>query len=270
MGQPANTDLSLSEFVYTVARQMPISKRRHLPEKYFKKVANDKAAQRFATMSSIEQKKEFLAYMGIEYITIFVDTDGLTGHDIRTYFGSFQPLDQPQTTMKKMAEENVFVSSGREFCYNLLHTAMLANKPLFRKAHELARVSYHTQNWGNKIGIAEYKNRQEEKDIIERLSNYTLRVMNAAHYSFTVTELDLPALTILLYLYEKKAYVSRQKIELNFTFSKRQIASSLKVGIEKMFIQKHPRHETKQYIITSTGILAINRFIEKVNKSLEL
>lgn len=261
----------LTEFVYTAARETPTSVKRHLPEKYFNAIATEKGAQRFASRSSLEEKIEFLAYFGVETFLVFSDTKSMGRDKLRYLIGAIKEPDGTSTdSIKRLAEDNIFVTGNRPFCYSLLHASLAQNSRAFIKHSELLRTGYHVKKWGSKIETSEYQDQIE----IDKASKVVLRHIAAVSDALTFAEsqIDLNAehVRLLLHLYEKEGYLSYQKIKTKLGGTSRSVNRQIKNCLEKMYIQKHPTRDRKEYLITATGILAINRFIEKVNKSLEL
>ncbi len=270
MGSPADINLSLSEFVYTVSRQMPVSVKRHLPERYYRKILTDKAAKKFAATASFEQKKELLCYLGVEYFTVFADTRSMASEDIRDALKNHEGVEEtPATTLKKMAEKNLFISGSRSFCFQLLHHSMITDKPVYRKALEVVRSSYHMAKWGSKLNNPVYRQTVDEAKSLQAFSSFMLQILKANLFCKSLTEVDSLTLMMLMFLHENGGYVSRENITSEFSFSNRQAGVSIKKCLELMYIQKHPLKSKCEYMITSRGVLAVNSFIGKVAKSLD-
>ncbi len=260
---------NLSEFIYTIAREAPLSAKRRLPSKYFDLIKTDKSAKRFSIKSSMDQKREFLAYLGVEQFVIFADVNKLIRPDIREVLSKIDESDGPSQILKKLSEDNVFISSNREFCYALLHVAQWFNTSVYVQNLDIIRSAYNVNNWDKKLDHEAHKNNIAESEAMAKFIKFVYAVINTNDIAETITEVDSPTTQILLYLYQKKGYVSQEQISLDTGLTMRQVHMSIKRSVELMLVQRHPKDETKEYLITARGITNINGFIEKIIKLLD-
>jgi len=269
MAAAVQLNINLSEFIYTIAREAPLSAKRRLPEKFFNAILTETKAKRFSVSSSFEQKREFLAYLGIEQFVILADVNKMAHKDIREVLQNIDINDKPSNIIKKLAEDNIYISSNREYCYSLLNISRLFNTKVYAANLDLIRSSFHEKNWSKNIDVDTHKETKEEIEAMGAFVKFVGAVLAASSSSEITSEVDSETLKMLLFLYRVKEYESQQTISIQCGLSMRQSFLSIARCVELMFVQKHPKQSKKEYQITATGILAVNRFVEKVIKMLD-
>lgn len=272
MLKAAQHDTNLAEFTYTVARQAPISLRRLLPEKLYRAINTEKGAMRFASRSTFEQKREFFAYLGIECFVVFADPKQSASNDFRDVFKQFDTDEKPVSSLKKLGEENVFVSSNKSFCFLLGHLSQLIDTSSYSRNMELIRSSYHIKNFKNKINTEEHRAAVEHN----QASAYLVKLVHGVWWAndickplLGITPIDCRVLT---YFYiNRQMYLSPETLLDAFAggVTKREVTWAKRRLLEAMYIQRHPSQKKSEYTITGRGVLAVNKFIEKVMKSFD-
>lgn len=262
--------LSFTEFFYTICRDAPITMKRRLPYQYYQHFLTETKAHKFAAKSTPEQKREVLAYLGVEQFVIYADVSKMTHEDIRVLFKDIPAEGATAMTLRQLTDKGIFVSSNREFCTTLLNVASTFNTSVYVQELELIRAGYDHKGWGKKIEHEAYKKYQEEAQINEKFVKFVYGVLWAEDSCQQAAEVDAATIRILLYLFLKRGYVGQEKISHSTALTKRQVFISLRNCVNLMYVHKHPiKDEEPEYQITGAGVMAVNRFIEKVVKSLD-
>ncbi len=273
MLKPTQYNTSLAQFTYTVAREAPISLRRFLPEKLYRAISDEKKAMKFASKSSLEEKREFFAYLGIQSFLIFADMKQGNVNDFRQLFKQFDPVEEKAaSSIKKLGDSNIYVSSSKEFCYQLSYLAQLIDTAAYARSMELMRTSYHVKGLDNKLNSPEHKEALDEKETATALVRYMYGVLWATDMCQEVTGVDAATIRVLMYFYlNRQIYLTKEKIIASFagSMSNRQVTLSVRTLLNSMQIQKHSVAANKSYTITGRGILVVNQFRDKVIKSFD-
>lgn len=272
MAKPVELETNLAEFTYTVARETPLSLRRLLPEKFYRAIDSERGAMRFAHKATPEQRREFFAYLGIEQFIVYADMREGDFSDFRKIFAQFNDNDNPQGTIKKLAESNVYITSNRELCYKLGHLAQMIDSTSYARNMELIRASYHAKKFKNKITLQEHQELLEERETSFYLSKLIQSTLSVNDMCKAVTGIDTESFRILhhLYMYRDK-YFSQSR--LSEIFSGSIVPNAVGVSRKKLssagLVQRHPAKEKSEYTISGKGILVVNQFRERVIKSLD-
>lgn len=272
MSKPVELEVSLAEFTYTVARETPISLRRLLPEKYFRAINTEAGAMKFAHKSTPEQKREFFAYLGIEQFVVYADMKQGDFTDFRKIFSQFNPCDNPQGAIKKLAESNVYISSNREFCYTLGHLSQMIDSSSYARNMELIRTGYHMKKFKNKITLQEHNELLEERETSFYLSKIIQSSLIVGRAFKSIAGVDEDSFLFLHHLYmHRDKYFSQIKLGEIFAgiMGPKAIGVSRKKLSTAQFIQRHPEKDKAEYTISGKGILVVNQFREKTLKSLD-
>ncbi len=263
---------SLSEFTYTVVRQTPQSLRRHLPEKLYRATNTEKGAMRFSVRSTPEQKKEFFAYLGIEHYDVYIDTNKEEGSDFRRILSEIGLGDKPTEILQRLGESNVYICGNKEHAYLLGFVAQTMDTKDYVRSLELIRSSYHVKGFKSKIYIPEHAEANEARDNEIEVS----KLMNAMFWGYEscedILEIDNASLRVLIYFsINRGSYRSQEKVVKAFAgaFSKKAVTGIRIKLLNWNLISRHPLRTRDEYTITAKGILTINKFREKVIKSLD-
>lgn len=267
---PSQFNTSLVDFTYTVAREAPDYLKRLLPGKYFRAILSEKAAMRFATKATMEQRIEFFSYLGIHHYWVFADNKDEV--DFRNVFKQFDTGEKPGPTLKKLGEENVFVCSDKEFCNQLGYLGHLIDTSGYSRNAELLRTSYHIRRFKNRITTEDHKETIEKKDTSLEILKCIQAIFWTEDLCKDITGISLSAFRLLLYLaIHKSEYVSYDSMQEIFagSMSARELFASRKQLINAALIQRHPAQKNHSWTITGKGILAVNQFRDKVIKSMD-
>lgn len=263
---------TLAEFTYTVARETPVSIRRRLPEKYFKAISTEKGAMRFANRSSLDQKREFFTYLGIDHYLVFIDSKKNSGMDFRETLRKFTVEEDPHKTLQQLVGSNVFISGSKEQAYLMGFLAQGMDTKQYVRDMELIRSSYHIKSYKKNIGIPEYTESVEGKEVAFRASKIISAVLWANDACESVIGIDGASLRLLLYFYlNRQSYFSDDNLKVAMAggLSGRTVSASRKRLFANDYLSHHPIKSKPEYTITATGILLVNQFREKVIKSLD-
>lgn len=265
-------DTTLAEFTYTIARSIDLSQRRKLPEKYFRATANEKSAMRFAMNASLEQRREFFSYLGIDHFWVFADPKTGQKNDFREIFRQFDLDDKPSVIMTKLADENVFISSNKEQCFLLGLAAQTLDSKAYAKSMQMVRSGYHVKHFRNDINTDQYNDALEAKEMNAEVDKIIHGVLWADDFCKDITGLDTDYFRVLFYYYSKyQIYVSPDKIKTVFNggIAGRTVTAAVKRLSALQLTQKHAKQSRREHTITAKGILIVNQFREKVIKSLD-
>lgn len=270
--KPQQYDTTLTEFTYTVARNAPIAFKRFLPEKIFRQIHTEKGAMRFANKSTYDEKFQLFSYLGVGFYIVFANKKNGKGvSDIREIFDQFETGEKPVTTLKKLAEGNIYICSDKELLYRLGHMAQIIDTKAYVRNQELVRASFNASRLRAKIHIEEHTIPEEEKEDAAELVKLFSKILWVNNICEETSGVDSPTMQILMYLYANRhAYVAHEKLMEEFagSLSVRQLTASKSKLAESLMIQRHASRENNSVTITGRGILVVNQFRDKVIKML--
>lgn len=262
-------DPALSEFIYTVAMTAPLPIKRRLPLKYFNSILTEKAARRFSIRSSMDQKKEFLEYMGFRHFSVFANVENYWNTGFKDLLKKYDKSGG-NPSVKEISEDCLYVTSDKELVHVFTRMSHALSTKLYRMEQELLRVKKAEIKWTSTLESDDLKESEIEKkrsqSFIKMTTSIVKDFVNASDYlevgSYEVAVLNL------LYV-NQDAYLSRDEImddnagiiPLNQTTA---VENKL---IELSLIQPHVDYRKKEYTITSRGIRTVHQFRDRVLKS---
>ena len=265
-------DPGLSEFVYTVAATAPLSAKRHLPERFFKKVRTAKGAKRFARTASDDQKKEFLSYFGFRSLTIISNHDSIWNPDLQSILRKYE-ADKKASTLAEILNEHIYLMSDKKTFDILSRHADFIDTPLYKMHMEMIRSNKGQIGWNTKL---ESNNDDFAKKKDEAILDY-LKIMYSGFEDlllcdryFEINPIEFKALLFLFF--NKTSYVSYEAIqkELHGFAALSETRPILRELLEGLYIQQHFDVRKKEYIITAKGVRAVmdfaGRSIAKLNQ----
>lgn len=269
MAKKNQQELALSELIYNIAREAPLSLKRGLPMRLFRAISSEKMAMKFACESSYEEKREFLSYMGVKHFVVFANVDKITGGDFKEILKDFSE-DKLVAATKKIANLNIFVSSDKQYVELLGMTAQSISSPRYSLNMELLRTGYHIQKWHREIKNQEHKKLQQETEFDRefcRLIFNTLMAYRMCESWFGVTQDEMRLL--LLLKIKTFAYISSEDLVGKFTgtMTPNQVAKAKRSLLKALLIEKHYEPKKQEYTISARGILITNQFRDKVINS---
>lgn len=270
---PEQYDISLSEFTYTMVRNSPLSAKRHLPEKLFKRINTEAGAMKFAAKSTLAEKMEFFSYIGLQTFLVIADVKkGQAVNDFRQLFSEYESKEKPISTLKRLSDNNTFITSSKEFIYRLGQMAQLVDTKPYARSQELVRASYHANGFRSKLSVNDHADPSREMDDSVNLIKFLGKTLWVNNLCKELTGVDSPAIQLLIFLYcNRHSYFSRQKLidELGGSLSGKQLATSRRILLENHLVQKEYKENSNSITITAKGILVVNQFRDKVIKMLD-
>lgn len=259
-------ELALSELIYSVARNAPLSLKRTLPMRLYRAISNEKAAKKFAAQSSYEEKREFLSYMGVKHYVVFANVDKITGGDFKEILQDFAD-GKPASASKKIADLNIFVSSDKQYVELLGVTAQSISSPRYSLNMELLRTGYHLQKWHRELKHPDHRKLREETEFDRELSKLISNLFTAHSMCESWFGITQDELRILLFLKIKTfTYVSHEDMVGKFvgSMTANQVAKAKRSLLKSFLIEKHYEPKKQEYTISARGILVVNQFKDKV------
>ncbi len=269
MAKKHQQELALSELIYSIARNAPLSLKRTLPMRLYRAISNEKAAKKFSVQSSYEEKREFLSYMGVKHFIVFANVDKITGGDFKEILQDFAN-GNPAAASKKIADLNIYVSSDKQYVELLGITAQSISSPRYSLNMELLRTGYHLQKWHRELKHQDHKKLRDETEFDReffRLLENTLTAYDMCESWFGITEHELK---ILLFLKIKSfTYASHEDLVGRFvgSMTPNQVAKAKRSLLKAFLIEKHYEPKKQEYTITARGILVVNQFKDKIINS---
>lgn len=269
MVQKAHYDPPLAELIYTIAREIPLQLKRNLPDKFFKVIGSEKTAMKFAVNSSLDEKREFLSYLGIQNFLVFANTERIHGAHFVEILKKFQS-GQQAATIKQIASLGLYVSADKEFVFLLGQISQSIQTKAYSMDMEVLRSGYHVKNWKGSLENKESSEAKSQNDSSIEIIRLLLSGNDVLEFSESSYGVPKTHLLVLLYLYIKKhLFVPHEAIKNKFvgTLTPSHIASAYRNLMEHSYVEKHRDWWKKEYSITAKGILMVNQFRDRVLSS---
>lgn len=255
----------LNDFIYTLLYGASIEEKRGLPIKYRKIAMNGRAAKKFATTSTREEKEFILTHFGMEYFYV-IARRGMALAKFREILDKFEKKKKV-SALADIAEEMVFVTSDKEFIRLLGLMSQSIHHPSYFMNMELSRQGYHIQRW-SKATVNQEDKAMREQDMTAKLVVKTcLSACLLMDFWPGTTGISPEQQKILLFLYTvSHTYVSDDRLYAIFAGSipKNRYRAAVKQLTDSELILRHATAKETEFAISGSGMKRVNEYIHRV------
>lgn len=250
---------NINDFFYTVLFNAPYDRKRRVPEKYLKQMLDEKKAKRFSTHSTMDEKLMVLGHLGFHVFCV-VAKESVTLRKMKEILHNFENK-KSATALSQVAEEGIFITGDREFNRLLGYTAQGSHSPNFYLNTAFLRAGYHIKNW-SKTNINSRDNSwREQSESARAITGLLLKGFDAMQELRNSDSLSENEVKILVYLYfctNLEVTMDHVKKVFKKSIKPAGISTAIRDLISGEFIMKYT---PTTFVISSLGILAINRFL---------
>lgn len=265
-------DPGLAEFVFTVAATAPLSDKRHLPERLFKKIRTEAGAKKFARLATDEQKRDFLALMGYRTVTLLCKDESVFSPQLKGVLDQYQE-SKTSSSLGDQLNESTYLINDKRLFERISHLADIVASPVYKVHMESLRIKKGQLGWKARLDnedAAVYQKREEEiMTYLKIIYSGIEDLINCERY-FEITPIEFKA---LLYLFLNKGqYVSYDtlSIEMRGFANIRATRQIIKELLEGLYVQMHYDPKVQAYSITTRGIKTVIEFCEKAASNFKL
>lgn len=262
-------EIELSELIYTLVMELSREQKREIPLIFLKKLNTAKKAAKFATESTLEQKREFLSYLGFYSFFTLIDGKDITPLNFREVFKDIK-REKPKSMVEEMVKKGFYISSDLDFAHALTLLSAAKNSASYKMHMQLRRIGYQLKKWPKTLvnkNATEVVELYESDELVDSLIAGTLDIIDMVEAAANVEKEEFK---VLLYLKQNiGTYKSYQDICDHFRskLMKRAIAGAMRKMKERQLIQKHPDWQKREYTITKLGVRAVQDFKGRLYQS---
>ena len=254
---PVNSPLR--EYVYDILYSLPSEDRFKLQGKYYNIGRTNSRAKHFCNTASVEELQHVLTLLGIEWYMVFSPKSFVGG--TQKMLDEIVEDDNVLGTLRNIIKRKIFVTGSKQYATLLATITQSANTNIYIKNLQLGKVGYHHRKWTKGITSGATKEANENVAAVQ----YLTRTIHNSMTAFKTAKFSECDLILLLYLYSlQHAFVDYEKMveSLSGVINPRRMFAAIRRLKQIRTIEKHPKK--KAYTITTTGVLEINKIIERV------
>lgn len=256
-------DPGLSEFVYTVATIVPLSAKRHLPEKFYKKTRTESQCRKFARTATDAQKLEYLSYLGYRSITLLSNHDTIWNPELQKVLKKYED-EKKSTILAEILNETIYLVSDKKLFNMLSGHADFIDTPLYKMHMEMIRSAKGAVGWEKKLENNDVVSKKEEAlmSYLKVLYSGIEDILMCDRY-IEISPIEFKAL-LFMFLHKNK-YVTYEAVqtELHGLAPIKETRPILRELLQGLYIQQHFDIRKQEYTITSKGIKAVMDFCER-------
>ncbi len=265
-------DPGLAEFVFTVAATAPMADKRHLPERFFKKIRTEAGAKKFARMATDEQKKEFLGLMGYRTVTLICKDDSVFSPHLKGVMDQYEETKTP-TSLGDQINESTYMISDKRLFERISHLSDIVASPAYKRHMEMLRLKKGQPGWKPRLDNEDAEVLQKREEEIMTYLKIIYSGIDDLLNCQLFCEINPIEFKALLYLFFKKGeYVSYDTlmVEMRGFVNVKATRQIIKELLEGMYVQMHYDPKVQAYSITSRGINTVIAFCERASSSFKL
>lgn len=256
---------TLNEVFYSAIMGMSLEEKKSLPDRLKKKVKNQSSAEKFSKSSSLDDKREFLSYIGISTFLMILPEGNFSIRKFDEVYKDYKSNNVIEG-IRTASKTGIFVSSDRELCFYMGKMSQSFPQSPYTKNLELKNAGSIFRKWKTKITDSDPRYEEDSKSVVKIILS-SLSSFNNAESDIGVTQEQL---LVLLFFYSNRGMIiTKETLQGHFQseMASAKIRSIVKYLCDNLLIQKSFEVGANNYYITKLGIRRSQQFRDMVLKS---
>lgn len=258
----------LNEFVYDLLYNITQEEKKNLSKPFLHILKSSVKCKNFAEFSTLDEKVRFFSELGKECVMLFLNDPVNSVNGLKKVLEKYEDGKQVGAS-KELVKLKVFVSSDKHVkFFSGLMADTIMHKSYFLNL-ELNKTAFHIKSWPKLINTPDSEELKDSIDSADVVTKNILSSLISIRLINSLVGIDELSMMILLYLYGyRHTYIEKERIWSYFVggITKGKITTSIKRLFLNQYIRKHVDYKHPKFTITSSGLLLVNQFRERVIK----